>query len=211
MVRAQGTRRDENNMKRLSFLTGLTLSLALGAGVAVAQETTTAGTDETISLGQEVQPADGPGTVYVGDEFGDWTMRCTRAAEGPDQCNLYQLLFDDEQNAVAEITLIDFKGSEAIPLVGTIGVPLQTLLSKNLQISVDGGNPKAYPYTFCNAAGCYARVGFSEEDLARFKRGNAGQISLVPLAAPDRTVQVSFSLAGFTAGYGAMLVQNAPE
>ena len=138
-------------------------------------------------------------------------MRCTRAAEGPDQCNLYQLLFDDEQNAVAEITLIDFNGSDAIPLVGTIGVPLQTLLSKNLQISVDGGNPKAYPYTFCNAAGCYARVGFSEEDLARFKRGNAGQISLVPLAAPDRTVQVSFSLSGFTAGYGAMLVQNAPE
>jgi len=63
--------------------------------------------------------------------------------------------------------------------------------------------PRTYPYTFCNSAGCVARVGFTTEEVNQFKRGNAATLRMVPAAAPEDEVILNISLTGFTAGYEA--------
>ena len=86
----------------------------------------------------------------------------------------------------------------------TLRSPLETLLPQMVNITVDKGKTKRYPFTFCANVGCVARVGLTEEDLASFRKGNTAVISVVPVADPSRTVDVSVSLKGFTAGFEAV-------
>lgn len=157
-----------------------------------------------LDMGEPVETGSGEprvGEPYAKAEFGDWLLRCLRTEEGNDPCNLYQLLLDDQGNAVAEISMFPMPpGNEAVA-GATIVVPLETLLTEQLTLSVDGTSARRYPFTFCNRAGCVARVGFTAEEVEQFKRGNAAQLTLVPAAAPDQQVDLDISLSGFTAGF----------
>ncbi|EBA11032.1 invasion associated locus B family protein [Roseobacter sp. CCS2] len=175
--------------------------------VTLAQETTEdteapAATDD-LALGQPVGPQ--VGEPYVRDEFGDWALRCIKAEDGvPDPCNLYQLLSNADGVAVAEFNLFPLpEGQQRAAAGATIVVPLETLLTQQLTIAVDGQNARRYPFTFCNRAGCVARLGFTQEEVDELKRGNAATIRLVPAAAPDEEVVLNVSLTGFTAGFTA--------
>lgn len=158
-----------------------------------------------VSLGEPVEGEPQVGQPYVREEFGDWSLRCLRTEDGNDPCQLYQLLLDSEGNAVAEISMFPLPpGQEAIA-GGEIVAPLMTLLTEDLTMSVDGANGRRYPFSFCNAAGCVARVGFTAAEVEQFRAGNAGLLSLVPAMAPDQRVDLAISLSGFTAGYEAVV------
>ena len=150
------------------------------------------------------------GQPYTREEFGDWAMRCLKAAEGPDPCQLYQLLLDASSNPVAEISMFPLPAGSRAAAGATIVAPLETLLTEQVTISVDGGTARSYPFTFCNAAGCVARVGFTAEEIAQFKAGSAATMTIVPAAAPDEVVTLAISLVGFTAGYDGS-AEPAPE
>jgi len=179
--------------------------IAFAAPVAAqeADETTDPAAD--LSMGTPITEGEPQeGQPYIREEFGDWALRCLRAPEGQaDPCQLYQLLMDDQGNAVAEISLFPLPEGGRAAAGATIVVPLETLLTENLTMSVDGGQTRQYPFTFCNRAGCVARVGFSQADIDLFKRGAAAQLQMVPAAAPEETVDLTISLSGFTAGYTA--------
>lgn len=199
----------------------LTLAAAMALAVpATAQtttdETTTESEAETptgeradgLSTGTELQQV---GQTYVVSEHGDWDLRCIRAPEGQqDPCQLYQLLEDQNGNSVAEINLFNLPGDDQLAAGATIVTPLETLLTRQVQLSVDGGTPKLYPFTFCTPVGCFARVGFTEGDVAAFKAGNEARIVVVPAQAPDQQVQLTISLTGFTAGYNAVIEATKP-
>ena len=87
-------------------------------------------------------------------------------------------------------------------------VPLETLLTENLLLSVDGGKAKVYPFTFCSTIGCVARIGFTAAEVEQFKKGAKGVVTIVPVVAPDQKVTVELSLKGFTAGYTAVSATN---
>ncbi|RYH03441.1 invasion associated locus B family protein [Salipiger sp. IMCC34102] len=143
-----------------------------------------------------------PGQPYIRDEFGDWALRCLRAEPGEDDpCQLYQLLMDEEGNAVAEFSTFPLPPGGEAAAGATIVVPLETLLTANLRLSIDNGEPKTYPFTFCNPAGCVARVGFTAAEVNQMKRGASGTLRMVPAAAPDQEVLLTVSLSGFTAGF----------
>ena len=203
----------------------LALALALlAAAPAFAQETTPAPAPDTETTAPA--PADaaaaapqaaaptgnGVGEPYVSETFEAWELRCVRTEDGSDPCQLYQLLKDKETaKPVAEISLLALpEGGEAVA-GATIIVPLETLLTQQLNITVDKGKTKRYPFTFCAEVGCVARVGFTQEDIDGFKKGNVAVVSVVPVAAPDRTVDVEISLKGFTAGLDAVAKANAPK
>ncbi|SEW07500.1 Invasion protein IalB, involved in pathogenesis [Cognatiyoonia koreensis] len=201
------------------------LALMLSAGTTTfAQEATTeteapaeeAQTDQTeaeeapaadptgdLSLGEPIETAQGEPTVgqpYILDTFDAWSLRCLKAAEGQaDPCQLYQLLRDEQDNAVAEISMFPLPDGGRAAAGATIVVPLETLLTEQLTMSVDGSAARRYPFTFCNAAGCVARVGFTQDEVNQFKRGNSATLRLVPAAAPDEEVLLTVSLSGFTA------------
>jgi invasion protein IalB len=154
---------------------------------------------------------DGIGKPYVLENHGDWELRCVRTADGSDPCQLYQLLKEAGGNAIAEISLLALpEGGDAVA-GATIITPLETLLTQQVNITVDKGKTKRYPFTFCTEVGCVARVGFTEEDLASFRKGVTAVITVVPVADPSRTVDVAVSLKGFTAGFEAVKKANAPK
>ncbi|MEQ8341611.1 MAG: invasion associated locus B family protein [Marinovum algicola] len=204
----------------LSFMPVIAL-LALSAPV-MAQETAdgdATATESETPAGETAEPATGDtvpsdgepalGQTYVKEEVGDWELRCIRTeTPADDPCQLYQLLKEGDGNALAEISLFRLPEEAKLPAGATVIVPLETLLTGQLGISVDGGQPKSYPFSFCNRQGCYARIGLTAEDIAAFKRGAEAKVMIRPFAAPDQVVTSTMSLTGFTAGYDKASVIN---
>jgi len=189
---------------------------AAGSEAETATETTTEteaqNPTETLPMGEEVPDPERVGTSYKVEDHGDWELRCVVAPPGQqDPCNLYQLLRDRNGNDVAEISLFPLpEGSEAAA-GATIITPLETLLTEQVTLSVDGGGARRYPFTFCGQIGCFSRIGLRAEEVESFKRGAKATLTIVPLAAPDQKVTLDISLSGFTAGYAAVGEANQPK
>ena len=203
----------------------LLLCTAVFAVPALAQDTgqTTETEDATntasdpadsLDMGRPIEEAEAGGP-YVREEFGDWQIRCLNNPDGPDPCQMYQLLADTDGNPVAEIAMFPLPEDSRAAAGANIVAPLETYLPAELTLSVDGSAPRKYPFTFCSGRpfspflsnGCVSRVGFDDDAVTQFKRGAAATLTLVPAAAPDRTIDLTISLIGFTAAFDA---QTAP-
>lgn len=186
-------------MTKLSSVAALILAMA--AAPALAQEAGLslgeAGTEDS----PPAQQADGVGSNYVDATFTDWERICVRTEDGNDPCQIYQLLTDQGNNSVAEISIFPLPPGQEAAAGATFLAPLETLLPAQLTMQVDDGQAKRYPFTFCNAMGCVARVGFTAEEIELFKRGSVARWFLVPAAAPDQQVVAEMSLMGFTAAF----------
>lgn len=205
-----------------------TLALAAGFGFAVlsgasAQETTTpppataTQVPSDLSMGQEVNTGVSPittpeaatvGQTYLQASFEVWEQRCVKTEDGSDPCQLYQLLRDDSGGAVAEMSIFDLPADNQAAAGATVLVPLETLLTANLQISIDKGKAKIYPFTFCTEIGCIARIGFTAAEVDQFRKGAGAVMTIVPAIAPDQKVSLNISLKGFTAGFKAVSEAN---
>lgn len=206
------------------------LVLALGAALPAAAQEQTAPAEGTaapaegtaavpgsdLSMGVELAPAEltaetaKPGQTYTAASFEAWAQRCVKTETGVDPCQLYLLMKDAEGNPVAELSVFNMPEGTEGPAVGGASViaPLETLLTAGLQLVIDGGKPRAYPFTVCTEIGCVARLGFTAEEVALLKKGNEAKISIVPFVAPDQPVVLTASLKGFTAGYDAVAAAN---
>ena len=201
-----------------ALVTAGTAAVAQEAAAPVAEPeqapAAEAATPEATAPTAEAEAAEpaGPqiGETYVAGNYGDWEQRCIKAAEGEaEDCSIYQLLRDDGGQPVSEITIASLEDGRVVngqALVAgiTVVAPLETLLTQQLTLSVDGGNAQRYPFTFCNRGGCLARIGFTQPEVDAFKRGSVANLRLVPAAAPDQAVDLKVSLSGFTAGFDAL-------
>ena len=173
-----------------------------------ANSVTIEGLQGELSLGEVATPR--VGETYFKEEFGDWKMRCVIVEEGPEPCQLYQLLLDSNGNAVAESILFPLPKGAAAQAGMTITTPLETLLTEQLTLQIDKSPARRYPFSWCSRGGCFVRLGLTKEDLTAFKMGAIGKISVVPVQAQDQLVELSLSLKGFTAAYAA-IVKATPE
>jgi invasion protein IalB len=158
-----------------------------------------------LAIGEPVTGEAGIGEPYIGAEFRDWVLRCVRTESGNDPCQLYQLLSDQQGNSVAEISVFPLPEGQPAEAGVTIITPLETLLTEQITMRVDQGQAKRYPFTFCAAVGCVSRIGLLPEEVNSFRRGAVAQVRIVPAAAPDQEVILDISLAGFTAGFQALV------
>lgn len=203
-------------MRNLIGLPAIILTLALSA-TAMAQTSEEsaapddAGTEQAEVPGLSMGTEDvAPGGPYVRDTFGDWELRCVRAGEDAEICQLYQLMRDGEGNSVAEFNVFPLPEGQQAVAGANIVTPLETLLTASLRLAVDSGPAKRYPYSFCSQVGCFSRIGLTTEELAGFRAGAAATVTIVPAAAPNETVELTLSLSGFTAGYNALVeIENA--
>ncbi|WP_417741199.1 invasion associated locus B family protein [Salipiger sp.] len=157
-----------------------------------------------LSTGETDTPGSKQPETYTKSTHGDWEVQCLRVPEGTnaeDPCQMYQLLKDENGGDVAEVSVFRLQNGGQVVAGGTFVVPLETLLTQKLSITVDGGQAKRYDFSFCTQVGCYARVGFTADDVARFKAGSAATVAIVPALAPDQRVELDMSLSGFTAGF----------
>lgn len=216
-------------MSKISLHHALTLSLGLAFSTclpAFAQETAPAAPADTaapaadpspvvadaptaddLSMGQEAGTPPAPftqasaevGQTYTLATFDAWQQNCVKMADGSDPCQMYQLLKDKDGNAVAEFSMFPLPAGQKAAAGATIMVPLETLLTANLALQIDGGKPKVYPFTFCSTPGCVSRVGFTKDEIAQFKKGAKADIMIVPAADPTQKVVLNLDLKGFTA------------
>jgi invasion protein IalB len=203
-------------LSTLPLIVLLTMGTALTAqddstDQAESTQTTTETEDSTAaegattgdSLGAELDMGEDaqPNAPYIGEEFGDWQMKCFPSEAGEDPCQMYQLLRENAGNPVAEFSLFRLPEGAQAAAGATIVVPLGTLLSEELKMSVDGGRARTYPFRFCSVAGCFAQVGLTQAEIEAFKAGAEANLQIVPAQAPDQTVNIKASLNGFTAAY----------
>ena len=183
------------------FLQVFSIAVALGLSAPLmAQETATPEADSAatgdagLSIGQEVAPA--KPEAYIREKSGDWSLECIRTGQEEEPCQLFQPLFDASENQVANIRIFRLLDGGVAEAGALVAVPLETLLTGQLTIAIDANPPKRYPFSVCDRAGCYARLGLTSEDIAAYKRGAKATITLVPFAAPDQRVSLSMSLSG---------------
>lgn len=126
---------------------------------------------------------------------GDWEIRCS---EDGANCRMVQLALDGEDNSVVSVTM------QALPEGGSaqLGVvmvsPLLTLLPRGISLAVDDGVPAAYPFSWCDGQGCYARFGLTAAQVEAFKVGTAANINIFAITDAENPVQAGLSLSGFT-------------
>ncbi len=183
----------------------LALALSATAGMGFAQDAT------GLSTGEPIVEGDGTGESYVAATFDDWEVICITVAEGEvEPCQMYQVLRDAEGNATAEITLFPLEPGQEAAAGATILTPLETLLTSQLVMQIDTSTAKRYPFTFCAAIGCIARVGFTAEEVDAFRQGAVATWQVVPVAAPDTVIPLQMSLRGFTAAYNDVIARTTP-
>lgn len=183
---------------------------APAAAPAEGTVTGDAATGAGLSMGAEVGGPAAVGDSYIKAKFEAWEQRCVKTQSGADPCQLYMLMKDENGQSVAELSFFNLpEGTEGPAVAGaTFIAPLETLLGAGVSIQVDQNKARAYPFTFCAAIGCVARLGFTAEEVAMFKKGNDAVVSIIPVVAPDQRVALKASLKGFTAGLDAVTAAN---
>lgn len=149
------------------------------------------------------------GSYYLHEEHGDWMIRCIRAGQGKDPCEMYKLLSDEDDNAVAEFTLIPLTNGQ-VAAGATLIAPLETDLIEGLGLQIDNGEMRGYPFSVCTPVGCVSRLGFTDAELNAMKRGNRATVQLVPFGGDaEQPVRLAFSLTGFTAAFDSLTAYAA--
>lgn len=203
------------NTPKISLALLLALGLAVPAlGPAHAQEGAPplnpmegALSGDILSLGESDEDPEGPGTAYIAATNGDWEVRCIRIPEGTDPCQMYQQLFTEDGEAVAEIVMFNLPpGGEAVAAAEII-TPLGTILTQQITMAVDSGQAKRYPFRFCDPMGCVAQIGFTAPEVQAFKRGAVANMVIAHLSL-EEPFNVPISLMGFTASYNAVVASN---
>ncbi len=201
-----------------ALLAGLAPALAQDEATTPATDSTAPETSAADAAPADPAPADAapaapangaptgnqPGQAYLAEEHGDWELRCVKVQQGPEPCQLYQILTDQNGGAVAEIVVFPLpEGQEAVA-GALITTPLETLLTQQVTVVIDDGEGRRYPFSFCTEQGCVARLGLTTSDLDALRRGAEARVRIVPARAPDQEVMLRASLSGFTAGFEAV-------
>lgn len=204
------------------FRTPKALPLLLALALAPMAQAQTGGTTAPAAGGTTAAPAPdmgtpapgaqdnsgGIGSPYVQSTSGDWDVRCVHAQDGHDPCQLYQLLKDDSGHAVAEFAISALPPGQPAVAGATIVTPLETLLTRGVELQIDSAPAKAYGFLFCNAQGCVAKVGFTAEEITAMRKGQKVGLSVIPVGAPDQPVKLTMSLKGFASGYDTVAKLN---
>ena len=142
------------------------------------------------------------GEPYLSEIFGDWSLQCIRTEGRNDPCEMTQLLLNDQGKPMSEVSLFRIPEGQGAIAGANIIVPLETLLTTPIIVAFDEGTRKQYPYTFCNAVGCVARIGLTETEINLMKKGAVAQITVVHISRPNQPITFDMSLKGFTKAYG---------
>lgn len=205
------------------FLTSLSLAALLATATALsAQDTGTTAAPQTEAPAEGTAQTDGEAPqaavgldtgrvvqenpAFIREEHDDWQIKCFPTEGGEDLCQMYQLLTEEAGNPVAEFSIYRLPPGGPVVAGATLAVPLGTLLTEEVKLSIDAGKAKSYAYSFCTMGGCFSRIGLSQADVDALKGGVTATLEIVPAQAPDQKVRIKASLKGFTAAFEAASV-----
>ena len=126
---------------------------------------------------------------------GDWEIRCV---EGASNCRMVQVAQDGEGTGVVSVTMQVLPEGGSAQLGVVMVSPLLTLLPRGISVAVDDGVPAAYPFSWCDGQGCYARFGLTGVQVDTFKGGTDAKINIFAVTDAENPVIGTLSLSGFT-------------
>jgi len=181
------------------------------SGPAWAQDTGGDNAAQTEAPAESTAPAPEqpePPTPYVKESFQDWRIVCVQVNETRESCNMQQLLRDEGNNPVSQVSIAPMPAAAA-PRAAAVEVatPLETLLSDDLRVQVDDGTPTRHRFTFCTRQACVSQFALTTQQVGEFKAGAEAKVTITPVVAPDQTVDLTMSLAGFTAAFESLKSQ----
>ena len=97
---------------------------------------------------QQIEP-------YIKERINDWNLKCIEPLDSIERCEANQIIFNQEQQPVAEISIFKLPQGQVAAAAATIIVPLETVLNEGLILEMQDLEPKKYQFKFCNSIGCY--------------------------------------------------------
>lgn len=151
-------------------------------------------------------PTPALGETYLLAEHRDWQILCTQfEQDGPQICDMYQILLDPTGSPIAEISLAAFPPDNEIAAGATITTPLETFLPTGMAFRIDSGVPRFEGFRVCTQIGCVVRLALSPDEITMMRRGTAAFITIAPFMQIDQPVEIRVSLAGFSAAFDQLL------
>ena len=176
-------------MFRTALVSGLTCA-ALLAAPAFAQEATSQAEAEAT-------------TPVVAATHGDWQVICSPEVEGqPQQCEMYQLLNDQNDSPIAEISIAALPLGAEFSAGATVTTPLETFLPTGMGFTIgDSDQMRREGFRVCTVVGCVVRMGLSVDEVDQLKAGSTATVTIAPFVAVNQPVDITVSLRGFTAAF----------
>ncbi len=181
--------------KDISVLTSIILYISLsifGISSLKAEEADSLSIDDTMmSELQQTEP-------YIKERFENWTLKCIKPVNSIERCEANQIIFNQKQQPVAEISIIKLPKDQVAVAAATIIVPLETILSEGLVLAIQELEPKRYQFKFCNSLGCYSQIGLTDDEVEALKKKENASIVLKHISSGDQQIVIPMSLNGFT-------------
>ena len=157
-----------------------------------AEEADSLSIDDTMmSEPQKTEP-------YIKERFKNWTLKCIKPVNSIERCEANQIIFNQKQQPVAEISIIKLPKGQVAAAAATIIVPLETILPEGLVLAIQELEPKKYQFKFCNSLGCYSQIGLTDNEVDALKRKEKASIFLKHISSGDQQIVIPMSLDGFT-------------
>ena len=135
---------------------------------------------------------------YIKERIKDWNLKCIEPIDSIERCEANQIIFNQKQQPVAEISIFKLPKGQIAAAAATIIVPLETALNEGLVVEMQDLEPKKYQFKFCNSIGCYSQIGLTIEELEALKSKGKASIFLKHLSSGDQQIVIPISLSGFT-------------
>ena len=134
--------------------------------------------------------------VLEQENYEAWQFACVEE-KSQKLCDLRELVIDPNSNEVVSYLSITINPEELTQM--QIAFPHAVNLKSPVQLQIDEKDPLELGYAYCNQSACFIAEIIAENFLNMFKAGN--QLTLKILLLDNREATITYSLAGFTAGY----------
>lgn len=135
---------------------------------------------------------------YIKERIKDWNLKCIEPINSIERCEANQIIFNQKQQPVAEISIFKLPQGQVATAAATIIVPLETVLIEGLVLAIQDLEPKKYQFKFCNSLGCYSQIGLTNKEIEALKSKGKASIFLKHLSSGDQQIAIPISLSGFT-------------
>lgn len=144
------------------------------------------------------QTADGVET----ESFEDWALECFGESA---TCQISHRVIAAEGSQVVVVLAI-LAGDADGPVELQLAVPLGVSTTSGVRLTIGNQYQANIPIARCTPQGCLVEGTVSDALMAAMRRGSRGQISVVNEAG--NTIDLPFSLMGFTASFSTMIERN---
>ena len=134
--------------------------------------------------------------VLEQENYEAWQFACVEE-KSQKLCDLRELVIDPNSNEVVSYLSITINPEELTQM--QIAFPHAVNLKSPVQLQIDEKDPLELGYAYCNQSACFIAEIIAENFVNMFRAGN--QLTLKVLLLDNREATITYSLAGFTAGY----------